>query len=118
MSWTTVILDPTYNVQQGSFTFDSTNLFVLSRSTSDLYVYRLSDWVKIYHGPSGVTFGHCIRYDSVTNKVFATSSGNWAGYALISRIHPTTFAIEQTGFWDLPSGTISDKVVSDDIAFV
>jgi hypothetical protein len=112
LAYTNVILDASYNVQQGSFTFDANYMFILSRSTSDLYVYRLSDWVKVYHGPSGVTFGHCIRYDSVTNKVFTTSSGSWGGFSLIARINPATFAIEQNGFWE------ADKVVSDDIAFV
>ena len=46
-----------------------------------------------------MTFGHCIRYDSVTNKIFATSSElDWV--CRIARINPATFAVEQTGTYE------------------
>lgn len=110
LAYTDVISTSTYNVEQGSFTCDGTYLYIASRMSNAIYKYRISDWTLVDTLLTGMSLAHCCRYDSLSGKIFVTSSDPANGTLSILSIPVSSFTIDQ-------SKTInSDRILTDDLA--
>ncbi len=111
LAHTDVILDTSYNVEQGSFTNDSTYIYIVSRLTSYIYRYNLSNFAFVDKLYLPIPWPHCCRYDSETGNIFVTSSSQYNGYVAILSITASTFTINQQSVID------HDRIFTDDLAF-
>ncbi len=112
LAWHDVVSDTSYNPEQTSLTADANWIYVLARVNNRIYRYSLTTWAAGGFLDLPLSFPHCARYDSVTDRIYVTTSDYPDTSPLIVSINPNTFAIDQIGSFSLNPNTI----LTDDMA--